>query len=203
MPFTLERTEDSQFNNLDVIETPYWKLYDLDDECDLLVVESLKDPLLNRACSLLSLSWISHLRPVIPTALFADDITKRVSTNYPGIRDRAWLQEKTDVIPLNFIVYRGSSSNNFSVMSFLHGECCDVDLAESTLGKFLFKELRTFCFQGFSKMIQLVPQLKTTQFNFGFDKDNNLKLIGCPGHLVNSVYDECFISNFLDFWFNP
>lgn len=200
MTFTIEKTENVQFNNLDVIETPYWNLYDLDEECDLLVVKSLKDPLLDRASSLLSLSWIGHLKSTIPVSLFADDITKRVSTNYSSIRDRSWLQEKIDVIPLNFIVYKGACSSDFSVMSFLHGECCDQDLAEVTLGKFLFKDLREFCFQCFSKMTQLVPELKTTQFNFGFDKDNNIKLIGCPGHLVNSVYDEIFIRNFLDFW---
>lgn len=200
MTFSLEMNLDNHFYNLPVVESLCWKNYDLDKDCDLLVVESLKDPLLNRASAMLSLSWIGHLSADIPTAFFADDVAARIKNDITSIRDRCWLQEKTDVIPLNFIVYKRTTDVDVLVVSYLNGDYCDLDIARTSLGKFLFDEIQSLCFRGFTKMTKLVPELITTQFNFGFSKNGIVKLIGCPGHLNNSVYDEIFIRNFLDFW---
>jgi len=197
-PFHLERTSDTQFHNLLSIISSNWNLYEVDSKCDLLVVHSLKDPLLNRASAMLSLSWLGQLKTVLPIAVVADDQTSRLSFDSNQIRDRSWLQERTDPLPLTFTKFNGSL-----VISDFYGEWIDPLVAEDILGKFLFEEIQALSEKAFSKMISLVPELTMTQFNFGIGLDHSLKLIGCPGHLINSSYSRSFVLNFLDFWMSP
>ena len=173
-----------------------WNLYELDNDCDLLVIDRMNDSRMNKASAMLSLSWIGHLRSIVPSSLLPIEVLAKLDPKFISLKERSWIQEKTDPIQLNFIILL----DNSIIVTDLNGT--RTEFAEELLGKFLLEELKGLSLSMFSKMKSLVPQIRSTTFNFGFDKDEVVKLIGCPGHLVNSNYNSTFIADFQDFWFS-